>query len=225
MCEIRPERVIDIHHASKPLIYVYLPVTHLHFCSFIVMWWMWHANTWAKLKYCGMGSTWHCGFFFASLAFIYFPSGFHFLHFSSKWSWLRIEISFRLKSFTFKYYFQQSISDRPDRFCRCLAARPSFIIPCLILRFLGVCRNLPDLLSNSLLIPLPRQRKNGGRRAGQDGHRRSKDRPLEAFHHSSDQRFLLRNQRRAVLHIPLWQGEDTRNGYGSRHTCGQGVPG
>ena len=125
------------------------------------------------------------------------------------------------------------ISDRHDRFCLCLAARPSFMIPCLnqsdfaykILRFLGVCRNLPVPLSNTLLIHLPRQRKNGGRRAGQDGHRRSKDRPLEAFHHSSDQRFLLRNQRRAVLHIPMRQGEDTRNGYGSRHTCGQGVPG
>ena len=44
-------------------------VTHLHFCSFIVMWWMWHANSWAKFEYCGMGSTWALRVFCASLAF------------------------------------------------------------------------------------------------------------------------------------------------------------
>ena len=71
-------------------------VTHLHFCSFIVMWWMWHANSWAKFEYCGMGSTWALRVFAPHLLFLHYPSGLHFLHFNSKWSWLRIAISFRL---------------------------------------------------------------------------------------------------------------------------------
>ena len=55
--------IIDIHHTSKPLISVILPVTHLHFCSFIVI------NTWAKFEYCGMGSTWALRFFLRLTSF------------------------------------------------------------------------------------------------------------------------------------------------------------